>query len=331
MTLPPALRYRLVRLQSMGRSLNRPTVWGGFGLLGLLAIAVPQYWRNPEWRSQYDPAVDSAAVDPSTSVGTLSSEELADLAEIDNLALLLNQLQPTTATVLEESAPSPSTDALALPTATEDQPNSTGPFAEYLERSRFRVSPAASDREADSADATSMFGQSSASTSAPSAEERLPSALQRALNQRFGAEAGQASEAAAEEDTQGAGAIANPDTLPPWMVEGSLPGVDQRFIRTTPQMSPPPGTTGYTTPSVLSPSPAAVTPAAPAALNLNFGTSAAPPSAGVTVPSPAGTPSNSLSSPPQPEPAPFSAPRPPGVYTGNGYINTFSDPSGPAN
>lgn len=331
MTLPPALRYRLVRIQSMGRSLNRPIVWGSLGLLGLLAVAVPQYWRNPEWRSQYNPAVDSAAVDPSTNVGTLSSEELADLAEIDNLALLLNQLQPTTATALEESAPPPNTDALALPTATEAQQPPAGPFAEYLERSRFRVSPVASDREADSADATSMFGQSSASTSAPSAEERQPSALQRALDRRFGAEAEQASAAAAEEDTQGAGAIANPVAPLPWMVEGSLPGVDQRFIRTTPQMSPPPGTTGYTPPSAILPSLSAVAPAAPAPLNLDFATPAAPPSAGVTVSSPAGTPSNNLSSPPQLEPAPFSAPRPPGVYTGNGYINTFSDPSGPAN
>ncbi|MEA5447040.1 hypothetical protein VB780_00555 [Leptolyngbya sp. CCNP1308] len=333
MTLPPALRYRLVRIQSIGRSLNRPIVWGGLGLLGLLAVALPQYWRNPEWRSQYDPAVDSATVDPSTNVGTLSSEDLADLAEIDNLALLLNQLQPTTATALEESAPSPNTDSLALPTATEeDQQTPAGPFAAYLERSRFRVSPVASDRETDSAAATSMFGQSSASTTAPSPGERPPSALQQALNQRFGAEAEQSAEAAAEEDTQGEGAIANPDAPPPWMVEGRLPGVDQRFIRTTPQMSPPPGTTGYTPPPGLSPtSPAAVTPAAPAALNLDFGTPTAPPSAGATVQSPSATPSNSLNSPPQPEPAPFSAPRPPGVYTGNGYINTFSNPSGPAN
>lgn len=328
MALPPALRYRLVRIQSLGRSLNRLRVWGGLGLVGLLAVAVSQYWRNPEWRSQYNPAVDSAAVDPSTNVGTLSSEELADLAEIDNLALLLNQLQPTTATALKESVPSANTDSLALPTATEDQQTPAGPFAEYLERSRFRVSSAASDREAGFADGAFTVGQSPASASAPSPEERQPSALQQALNQRFGAQAGQLSEA---EGTQGAEAIANPDAPPPWMVEGSLPGVDQRFIRTTPQMSPPPGTTGYTPPPGLAPSPAAATAATPAALNLNFGTPAAIPSGGVTVQPPAAAPSNSLSSPPQPEPAPFSAPRPPGVYTGNGYINTFSDPSGPAN
>lgn len=321
MTLPPALRYRLVRIQSLGRSLNRPTVWGGLGLLGLFAIAIPQYSQHPEWRSRYNPAVDSAAVDPSTNVGTLSSEDLAELAEIDNLALLLDQMQPTTATALEESAQSPSTDALALPTATEAEQTAAGPFAAYLERSRFRVSPAASEREAGSSDGAFAVDQSSIEASAPSIEESQPSALQQALNQRFGAE-----ESPEAEGVQGTGAIATPDS-PPWMVEGRLPGVDQRFIRTTPQMSPPPGTTGYTPP----PGPTAATPAAPAALNLDFGTPAAPPSAGVTVQPPSAAPNNSLSSPPQPAPAPFSAPRPPGVYTGNGYINTFSDPSGPEN
>ncbi len=134
MPVPPALRYRLVRLRAISR---HPAVWGSFVALGLLAVVVPQYLRHPEWRSQYAPAVDSAVVDPGTGVGALSNGDLADLAEIDNLALLLNQIQPTTATAL---AP-PSADAAAPPAATVDQAP-TGPFAQYLERNRFRFSPA---------------------------------------------------------------------------------------------------------------------------------------------------------------------------------------------
>lgn len=337
MTLPPALRYRLVRLQSLGRSLNRPTVWGGLGLLGLLAIAVPQYWRNPEWRSQYNPSVDSAAVDPNTNLGNLSSDNLADLAEIDNLAVLLDQMQPSTATALgEEAVRSPNTDPLALPTATEDQPPPASPFANYLERSRFRFSPSSSGSEADSPNATRPFGSLSADPATRTGEGApQPSALQQALNQRFGANnAASPAEGTSAERNPAAEATSTDNLTPtPWMVEGSLPGVDQRFIRTTPQMSPPPGTTGYTLPPTLAPSPAAApaAPIAPASLNLNLGTPTAAPSAGVTVQPPSGVPSNTPSSPPQPEPAPFSAPRPPGVYTGNGYINTFSNPSGPAN
>ncbi|MBD2110518.1 MULTISPECIES: hypothetical protein [Cyanophyceae] len=334
MTLPPALRYRLVRLQSLGRSLNRPTVWGGLGLLGLLAVAVPQYLRNPEWRSQYNPAVDSAAVDPSTNVGNLSNDDLADLAEIDNLAVLLDQIQPTTATALEgEEARSPNTDALALPTATEEQQAPTSPFANYLERSRFRFSPSASGGEAN-LDTARSLDPSSADPTASGEGAPQPSALQQALNQRR-ADTAPAAETASEERNPVAEAAPTDNLTPsPWMVEGSLPGVDQRFIRTTPQMSPPPGTTGYTLPPTLAPSPAAVAPAAPvapAALNLNLGAPAATPSAEVTAQPTSGVPSNVPSSTLQPEPAPFSAPRPPGVYTGNGYINTFSDPSGPAN
>ncbi len=330
MNLPPALRYRLVRLQSLGRSLNRPTVWGGLGLLGLLAVAVPQYLRHPEWRSQYNPAVDSAAVDPNTNLGTLSSDDLADLAEIDNLAVLLDQMQPTTATALEEAGRSPNTDPLALPTATDEQQIPTSPFANYLERSRFRFSPLASGSEADFLNATQSLGQSLADPAMSSENAPQPSALQQALNQRFSASAAAPSEAMSTDRTPVAEATPTDNLTPsPWMVEGRLPGVDQRFIRTTPQMSPPPGTTGYTLPPTLAPSPAAVAPVAPAALNLNFGTPATAPSAGLTAQPPSGVPSNTPSSPPQPEPAPFSAPRPPGVYTGNGYINTFSDPGGP--
>lgn len=337
MTLPPALRYRLVRLQSLGRSLNRPTVWGGIGLLGLLAVAVPQYWRNPEWRSQYNPAVDSAAVAPNTNVGNLSSDDLADLTEIDNLAVLLDQMQPTTAAALgEEAVRSPDTDPLALSTVTEDQQAPASPFANYLERSRFRFSPSASGSEANP-DATRSIGPLSADPTTRTGEGAPQlSALQQALNQRFGANnAASPAEATSAERTSAAEATSTDNLTPtPWMVEGSLPGVDQRFIRTTPQMSPPPGTTGYTLPPTLAPSPAAVAPAAPvapAALNLNLGAPAAAPSAGVTAQPPSGISSNTPITAPQPEPAPFSAPRPPGVYTGNGYINTFSDPSGPAN
>ncbi|MFQ4134904.1 hypothetical protein PGN35_001155 [Nodosilinea sp. PGN35] len=329
MTLPPALRYRLVRLKPLGRALSRPKVWGSLGGLGLLAVVVPQYLRHPEWRSQYDPAVDSAAIDANTNVGALSSEDLADLAEIDNLAVLLNQMQPTTAATLETTPPA-DTAPLALPTATADQPVSTSPFAQYLERSRFRVNPVGNDSAAGAPDTTP--GQPGADSLVRSPETTQPSALQQALNQRLGAR--QPAEPPAETAPADSATAAETVTPSPWMVEGSLPGVDQRFIRTTPQMSPPPGTTGYTPPPSLAPVPAAVpnaAPTAPAALNLNFGAPTAPPPAGVTVP-PAGTLGNSPGAPvAQPEPPPFSAPRPPGVYTGNGYINTFADPSGPAN
>ncbi|MBE9113048.1 hypothetical protein IQ273_27060 [Nodosilinea sp. LEGE 07298] len=342
MPLPPAVRYRLVRIQAISRPLRRPVVWGSLVGLGLVAVVVPQYLRHPEWRSQYNPAVDSPAVNPDTDLGTLSSEDLADLAEIDNLALLLNELQPTTSTALDLPTAS---DRLALPQATPAE-ISASPFAQYLERSRFRFSPAPSGVADEGESAIAVENRSSTiapgqrqPSAAASTEALPPSSLQQALSERLNSRPTQSVDA--ESSTEPGAAANGPTealtsglTPPPWMVEGSLPGVDQRFIRTTPQMSPPPGTTGYTQPPGLSPSLAVPAPErgaiAPATLNLDFGSPATAPVGSGQVRSQPGQLNNSVSTPlPQPAPPPFSAPRPPGVYSGNGYINTFSDPTGP--
>lgn len=351
MPLPPAVRYRWVRLKAISRPLRRPVVWGTLATLGLVTVVVPQYLRHPEWRSQYDAAVDSPAVGPGTDLGALSSEDLSDLAEIDNLAALLDQLQPTTSTVLDSpgvDSASINSDRLALQATAQTtvegaEGAAASPFAQYLERSRFRFSPAASS-EAGSGDlitiedrfSTFTSGQRQPLSAEPATEALPPNPLQQALNERLnsrsdpGAESPSTTRAGdsstAEDSTSGL-------TPPPWMVEGSLPGVDQRFIRTTPQMSPPAGTTGYTQPPGLISTPQGVTPrqsAAPAALNLNFDPVTAP--AGDGRVQPASGAIDTRPSAPLPQPAPpFSAPRPPGVYTGNGYINTFSNPSAPAN
>lgn len=338
MTLPPALRYRLVRLKSISRQLRRPMVWGSLATLGLLAVVVPQYLHHPEWHSRYDPATDSPAVTPGTDLGTLSNEDLADLAEIDNLALLLRQIQPTTAATLD--LPAADSDRLDLPQATPNDEDTTSPFAQYLERSRFRFNPAATGTTVEGESAIAP-GTIQPFTSTPSSGALQPSPLQQALNGGLNARSGQSPRVEARSEIRGIAeepAATSGLTPQPWMVEGNVPGVDQRFIRTTPQMSPPPGTTGYALPPSLSSPSVTAAPAsplqgatAPAALNLDFGSPVAAPAGiqpGPSSPSAIAptVPSDPL---PQPAPAPFSAPRPPGVYTGGGYINTFANPSGP--
>lgn len=326
MVLPSAVRYQMVRLSALSRPLRRPVVWGTLATLGLLAVVVPQYLQNPAWLSQYDSDVDSAVVDPGAELGALSNEDLADLAEIDNLALLLNQLQPVTATALD--APTADSAPLALPEATPE-PEGANPFAQYLERSQFRVSPAANgSSERNAGASTPAPGQPQSRPNEDAAATQQLSPLQQALNNRA-----IAAPASTPETDSTAEAPTSGLTPPPWMVEGSLPGVDQRFIRTTPQMSPPPGTTGYTAPPGLAPSPVTAAPAqgaiAPAGLDLDFAAPVVAPVGGeVRSPQPSAF-DNNLTAPAQPAPALFSAPRPPGVYTGNGYINTFSNPSGP--
>ncbi|PSN11080.1 hypothetical protein C7293_25690 [filamentous cyanobacterium CCT1] len=318
-------------------------VWGTLAVLGLGAVVVPQYLSHPEWRSQYDAAVDSPAVNSGTDLSALTNEDLADLAEIDNLALLLDNLQPTTSTALE--VPAADADRLALPQATSAE-DAASPFAQYLERSRFRFSPAPSGAEGEGESGIAI--ENRPSTLAPgqrqpsraTATEALPpSPLQQALSERLNSRPAQSAAAESATETGTPSSTEAPTsglTPPPWMVEGNLPGVDQRFIRTTPQMSPPPGTTGYTQPPGLSPaSPVAPTRSplgttTPAPLNLDFGSPATAPVGNGQVRSQPSSLNPSISTPlPQPAPPPFSAPRPPGVYSGNGYINTFSDPTGP--
>jgi hypothetical protein len=335
MSLPPAVRYHLVRINAIARRLRYPRVVGALAALGLLAIAVPQYLRHPEWRGQYEPAVDDTMGDPSPNLDTLSSEDLADLAEIDNLALLLNQLQPVTSTTLEVDPAD--TSQLTLPEATPES-LTTSPFAQYLERYRLRLGPTGTSSTANDEDSSVSPGQLQplAAGSTPATPPFSP--LQQALNQRLSASPDAATSSGAP-DPGPANAPTPQESDPseptpaPWMVEGSLPGVNQRFIRTTPQMSPPPGTTGYTAPPNLAPP--STTPAipAPAALDLDLGNPAVAPAVGSEagrsqLPSTSST-FNTTAPPTQPSPAPFSAPRPPGVYTGNGYINTFANPSGP--
>jgi hypothetical protein len=308
-------------------------VWGSLGLLGLLAVAVPQYLRHPEWLSRYEAEVGSAVGSRGGDLGALSSEDLADLAEIDNLALLLNQLQPTTTAALDIPTADPSRLALieATPTAPDDSP-----FAQYLERSRFQVSPAASDGDAaaipPAAEAPGVRSPSSAPPAADRATDRATEhPLQTALRERLGqVTTGSAATPAAISTDNLPGTSASATPAPPWLVEGSLPGTGQRFIRTTPQMSPPPGTTGYTAPPLPEIQPAPPVPGA-ASLDLDLDVSPAASGGGAVAPGTAPGVTVPPSVPPAQAAPPFSAPRPPGVYTGNGYINTFADPSSPPN
>lgn len=361
MVLPPRLRYGLVRLQA----LNRPVLWGvGVGAV-VLALVVRQYGSHPEWFSPFEMASSSPAQpNPSTDLAQLSAEELAGLAEIDNLTLLLNQMQPTTTSTLTPAeSPSPIAPLPLRQPPLSNQPDAAAnPFRAYLDQLQFQgggnrpaspgssngVGQPASRAATDAATGTSPASQptSSRSTSvnggiATTTPPTLPlSPLQQALDQNG---ANRNASNRLEEGGEGQEPTLAPSGLtpPPWMIEGQIPGVNQRFIRTTPEMSPLPGTTGYTRPPTL---PAVAESGAgqpgqvpaPAPLDLNFrpGSLTLGPNsvASPGVASPALVPSSGLGDrdrPALPEAAPFSVPRPPGTYTGGGYIYTFSDPNGP--
>lgn len=375
MVLPTRLRYGLVRL----RALNRPKFWGvGAGAV-LLGMAAYQYGNHPEWLRSFELSGDRPV---QTGLGTdldqLSVEELAGLAEIDNLALLLNQMQPTTSALTPADPTSSSPDltlpGLQLPQITPPSPDpAANPFQSYLDRLQFQ---GGADRPSGStamgstgwaapAPGSTGLGRSLASTDPASPGTRLGSAplataspeatlslspLQQALAQTSAERASREMDRPEAESTpdRREPALAPSGITPPsWMVEGQLPGVDQRFMRTVPEMSPPPGTTGYRPPATLPPAtlPPATTPGAasgpgslptPAPLDLNFRPAPSQPTSGAVpapgVASPAFAPGAGLGdrpSQPQPGSTLFSVPRPPGSHTGGGYIHTFSDPNGP--
>ena len=131
----------------------------------------------------------------------------------------------------------------------------------------------------------------------------------------------------------------------------TIPGVPFPVVPTTPEMSPPPGTTGYTPPASLQ----VTQPTqgnSPSGLPGNGTVLPTPSSAGIpTIPSGSSTPnlatpqvdvsngattpslpssSTTVPSTPQVNSSPFSVNRPPGSYIGGGYMGpTFSNPSGP--
>ena len=134
-----------------------------------------------------------------------------------------------------------------------------------------------------------------------------------------------------------------------------IPGIPYPVLPTTPNMSPPPGTTGYVPPSSLNLRPPGTTGANSASPNAASGFPAPIPGfpTAPTVPTAGGAPLD-LSRPdvgaaagsafPSPTPVvpnasqpfqtigpePYAIPRPPGSYTGGGYIYTFSNPNGPS-
>lgn len=130
-------------------------------------------------------------------------------------------------------------------------------------------------------------------------------------------------------------------TQPPWLVEGVLPGTRQSFIRTVPEMSPPPGTTGYVPPASLNLlPPGGLAPGQPlGAIPLTPNLAAPTTSQGMTI-SPSGPggsaaggsvlppATGSLYEAPALSPPPFTVTRPPGSHSGGGFIYTFSDPKG---
>ncbi|MEM8807696.1 MAG: hypothetical protein AAGF01_16885 [Cyanobacteria bacterium P01_G01_bin.38] len=265
MSLPAVLRYLPARL----RPLQNPVVWMPALALAFVGIFAWEYKNHPEW-------LQWNGVDSETALETgLTPEEQAGIAEIDTLDLLINEANSNS-----PAASSPEAIDPELASGTEPSAQSTGqapsqdqapPFADYLAQYQLPGGSVNGANTAVQAGSTAPGPQAASGSNAPNNNLFLlsqptpgsqDSALSRALSDRAAARSAQSADSPqtsqtrpsltdSAESTEAAGT----DNLPlnqSGVIRGQLPSSpDVNFIRTTPAMSPPPGTTGYQPPASI--------------------------------------------------------------------------------
>lgn len=377
MALASRLRSTAKRLSWLAKPMPLAAALG----LALLGIFLWEYAIHPEWFGRYSQKEPA----PSQDVGLseLTPEEQAAIADIDNLTLLLGELGVDSSgipniQVLPEASPEdtnpllPEALALAEPTSPDGVTASASPFAEYLEQYQFSRELPELNNPLPTFDNLTNFGSSTQnqfgnqpSTSrtfnplAAALENRQLPTDRPSTNSDISLEDEMRSQQApgvSSDDVLGIDADTDPFTIPEASnyQRNTIPGVTFPIVPTTPQMSPPPGTTGYTPPATLELMPplpkrdatgVLPTPGTPILPDRRSGVPDFSATSRSTSSETFQTGTNSryvapyTSTTPMPAvpmqsaeaPAPFSAPRPPGSYTGGGYINTFSNPASLSN
>ncbi|MEM6450245.1 MAG: hypothetical protein AAF703_08030 [Cyanobacteria bacterium P01_D01_bin.105] len=270
MAIPAFLRYIPARL----KPLSAPAVWAPLTVFTLLSIFIWEYHNNPDWFNR--PQVSNLNPD-----SELTPEEQARLSEIDTLDLLLRGALQTdgeggsTGINPEASgATDPGPSGLASDRNLAGRDN---PFAAYEAQYQFPGSDSArgsalnagSNSDTSSAvTASPLIKGSPSSLGASDAETVSPnvnsSVLSEALNRQQsvsnnndggsvtstgndGAFSGvQSSEFSSQGSASEAGRNGGSSPSP---ISAASGNVAVPFIRTTPEMSPPAGTTGYQVPN----------------------------------------------------------------------------------
>lgn len=369
---PASIRYLKARLSI----LKRPTVWGSAAAVLLSIFMVGEYLAHPE---HYTGAENTDAAPPPSSMTNLPAQEGASASDVfETLPELANvptqsSVEPKVGTQPNPSSSQSDSDPLLQEFLLGRSLNSP----QNNDRQRRRSSSSAAASSSASTPSTSSSSRRSRSADTPlpnlyspslysptpssglasvkpgtSGSESLsspPNPLQSALD-RYSATPVPSSLSNLSDsgnglrsgEAAGSGlAGSQSDLTPTQRPYSSQPYTGQPYM---PQLSPSPGTTGYTLPSTLR-SPNAI----PSSSSGSSGSSTqpipgqtAPLAPTVPVPSvpvqsygsqptqpPAGTAAPRINPVPQavPPAAPYSVPRPvPGRNIGGGEINTFSNP-----
>jgi hypothetical protein len=277
MATPAFLRYLPARL----KPLSAPAVWAPLTVFALISAFMWEYHNNPNWFNR--PQADLTNPDSS-----LTAEEQAQLSEIDTLDILLKQTnRPASALGTNSEAAAGTAPGTALGTASgtnaANQPNGTqagdaapnqetakreNPFTAYAEQ--YRIPGSANSTRVTTPALSASGSQLSGSTpssninatfsgglgSSP-ASTPIGNALSEALTRQqqsrqstaaptTGSATTSRSESASSQPAASASSGVSND-LPNLPTSNS--GISAPYIRTTPNMSPPVGTTGYQPPA----------------------------------------------------------------------------------
>ena len=267
MRLPPSVRYFPSRLQGL---LN-PWLWLGILVTGIVGVYAWEYRQNPgqlPWQiGTTGRGLTGDATSTDVLLESLTPEEQAVAAELDNVELLLAQLDSDLSALTsggESSAAASLNEALA-DAAGETSESSVERLTRYIDEYSFLGSGArGSNIGTDRAEIPVQQPSESVLTFQPEGETQPEEALQPNVLAEALARQQQAETPASPEinvDSRGlpvteetADDSAETPTFSfdqTGVVPGSLNGLNQTFIRTTPSMSPPPGTTGYVPPASL--------------------------------------------------------------------------------
>lgn len=258
MATPAFLRYLPARLKPLGA----PAVWVPLTIFALVSAFMWEYHHNPEWFNR--PPAGSVSRD-----SDLTPEEQAQLSEIDTIDVLLQESK-LSSPPLETDAQKKTAEATAEGAApSRNMANRDNPFAAYEEEYKFPTSANATNAPANTPTlATTLSGGSAPAPSSSfnaggrsaTATPTAPSgnALSEALTRQ---QASRSAPAQSGSSTEPASAL--PTARSPGSFSGSSSGgfsgdlpslpasgsISAPYIRTTPEMSPPVGTTGYQPPA----------------------------------------------------------------------------------
>ncbi len=278
MRLPPSVRYFPSRLQFIWN----PWLWLGILITTIVGVYAWEYRQNPRqlpWQID-STGLGSSGDATSTDVllESLTPEEQAVAAELDNVELLLAQLDSDVSALTSggESSVAASLNALGNGNGKSGE-SGVERLTRYIDEYSFLGTNArGSNIQIEQEEVLvqrpveSILNLQPDATTQP--DDVLPlSALSQALaRQQTASEVSPASPAQVDIDSRGlpvtvdtsnnpeiaseetADNAATPTTFgfdQTGVVPGSLDGLNRSFIRTTPNMSPPPGTTGYVPPT----------------------------------------------------------------------------------